>query len=61
MAKYICKYCNKEFKAKPSQHRQFCCKECADKYFLEKLLNNDDYFEMILHYKNNKFEGCENL
>ena len=33
----------------------------GDKYFLEKLLNNDDYFEMILHYKNNKFEGCENL
>lgn len=33
----------------------------GDKYFLDKLLNNEDYFEMILKYKNNKFEGCEML
>ena len=33
----------------------------GDKYFLDKLLNNDDYFEMILHYENDILKGCENL
>ena len=33
----------------------------GDKCFLNKILNNEDYFEMILYYKNNKFEGCEEL
>ena len=33
----------------------------GDKCFLNKILNNEEYFEMILYYKNNKFEGCEEL
>lgn len=33
----------------------------GDKCFLNKILNNEDYFEMILYYKNNRFEGCEEL
>ena len=33
----------------------------GDKCFLNKILNNEEYFEMILYYKNNKCEGCEEL
>lgn len=34
----------------------------GDKYFLDRLLNNDnDYFEMALYYKDNKFEGWKEL
>lgn len=34
----------------------------GDKYFLDRLLNNDnDFFEMALYYKDNKFEGWKEL
>lgn len=34
----------------------------GDKYFLDRLLqNDDDYFEIALYYKNDKFEGWEEI
>jgi DNA-directed RNA polymerase specialized sigma24 family protein len=29
--KLTCKYCNEEFEARPSKHRQFCSKSCASR------------------------------
>lgn len=31
MANFICQYCGKEFQAKPSSKRKYCCKECSNK------------------------------
>jgi endogenous inhibitor of DNA gyrase (YacG/DUF329 family) len=31
MAIFKCEYCGKEFQAKPSAKRKYCCKECANK------------------------------
>lgn len=30
MAKFICEYCGKEFEAKQSSKRKYCCKECSN-------------------------------
>lgn len=30
MAIFICENCGKEFKAKPSANRKYCCKQCSD-------------------------------
>ena len=31
MAIFKCEYCGKEFQAKPSAKRKYCCRECSDK------------------------------
>lgn len=31
MTKFICEYCGKEFEAKSSSNRKYCCKECSNK------------------------------
>lgn len=39
MAIFKCEYCGKEFKAKPSSNRKYCCKDCYNKASKGKIIN----------------------